>query len=50
MYLLPVLNGQIKDIDCDWAVEGKRGLEVLESGVRKEEERKKTKKEEVEGK
>jgi hypothetical protein len=41
---LPVLTGQIKARACDWAVEGKGGLEVIESG-----EGKKREEEEVEG-
>lgn len=31
MNLLPILTGQVKVRSCDWAVEGKVGLEVFES-------------------
>jgi hypothetical protein len=34
VYLLPILTGQTKGRANDWAVEGKIGLEVLESGRR----------------
>ena len=44
MSLLHILTGQIKARACDWAVEGKGGLEVIESG-----EGKKREEEEVEG-
>ena len=37
MNLLPILTGQIKTRACDWAMKGKVGLEVLESGGRTEE-------------
>jgi hypothetical protein len=44
----PILTGQIKTRACDRAVEGKVGLEVLESGD-KGKRKKKTEEEEVEG-
>ena len=44
---LPILTGQIKARACDWAVEGKVGLEVLER--RRQKRERKEEDEEVEG-
>jgi len=47
--LLPILTAQIKAGAYDWAMEGKGGAGVLESGEKSREQRRRRQEEEVEG-